>query len=150
PRAAFDVPLSIRVLAFSRDGKQLLLAGSEVFVNPANGTGLVWDMTTLRPQGTFQGHGRLVLGGSFSPDGRRLATAGSAPEVKVWEVAKLPAVPGPVVRSAVPPPNRTTATAAPSGPYVERTRGMREKVEILSFAFSGDASRVVTGHESEL
>jgi WD40 repeat protein len=54
---------------------------------------LVWDLTTNRPERTL---GRDVLIASFSPDGRRLVTAGRDRKARVWDVSNGKQVLGPL------------------------------------------------------
>jgi WD40 repeat protein/beta-lactamase regulating signal transducer with metallopeptidase domain len=83
---------SIRVVTFSRDGTQLATAhgpGS----NHGNGSVQVWDTATWTERVSFTGHTSLVLGMSFSPDGKYLATASNDKTVKVWDLQGKPAKP---------------------------------------------------------
>ena len=51
----------------------------------------IWDWSTRKKRLTLPGHRYLILGMSFSPDGKTLASAGGhfadGAEVKVWDVA---------------------------------------------------------------
>jgi hypothetical protein len=84
----------VHCLAASRDGK-LAVSGDDT------GKALLWDPTnpTARPPKPLEGHKEIVLAAAFSPDGKRLATAGGGlwqnnvhqrgndHAVRVWDVS---------------------------------------------------------------
>jgi WD40 repeat protein len=92
-RATTRVLPNIRVVAFAADGKTLVAVGSLPGLpqGQGEGAGQLLDVATLQPRATVPSHGRLIVGASFSPDGRLLGTASdSAPEVRLWDISRLP------------------------------------------------------------
>src|SRR5262249_21625549 len=73
----------VLAVTFSPDGRRLAVA---------SGVGLkgeitVWDAEAGKELLVFRGHTRDVEGLAYSPDGRRLASAGLDKTVKVWDAA---------------------------------------------------------------
>jgi len=72
--------VTFRSIAFSADGKSLLSTGSDEAVR-------LWKLTTGKEQLRFKAHEGGVAWAGFTPDGRRIVTAGSDlnPVVRVWD-----------------------------------------------------------------
>ena len=70
----------VAALAFSRDGRILAWSG--------RGDGLVslHDAKTGAEVARLVGHGGLVRGIAFAPDGRALATGGADRTIKLWDM----------------------------------------------------------------
>ena len=63
----------------AHDGRRLASAGADTTVR-------LWDAATGNEVHTLRGHAGRVAGVAFSPDGRRLASAGSIDgTVRLWD-----------------------------------------------------------------
>jgi WD40 repeat protein len=79
-----DLPQWAPTLAFSPDGKLLATATGPIW--PKNGyTIRIWDITLGKLLEELPGHRGLIYALTFSPDGRRLFSAGAEGTILVWD-----------------------------------------------------------------
>src|SRR5262249_25420978 len=81
-------------------------------------TARVWDARTGQPAGPPLRHGAAVRQAAFSPDGRRVLTAGDDGSVRVWETATGEAAGQPLRHGGAPSP----AAVRPDGPHAPPAR----------------------------
>jgi WD40 repeat protein len=69
-------------------GVHFLPGGSALVSTSTDGSARLWDVGARRELATLPGHAGMIVGGTLSPDGRRLATGGLRPTdaVKVWDL----------------------------------------------------------------
>jgi WD40 repeat protein len=159
----------VRGVAFSPDGKRLASAGGgrDDPDRPLPGEVKLWDPKSGQDVRTLKGHTFRVWGVAFSPDGKRLASAGGdhdekdrplPGEVNVWdaktgrELLSLAGHNGSVLGVAFSPDGRRLATTgedqtvrvwdADTGREVHTLRGHTDVV--TSVAFSPDGRRLAS------
>jgi len=91
PPGTHEVPAAIGSLEFSQDGSRLAAGLGMPSMSVADyGRQIVkvWDPRTGNELGTWNAHANAIVGLSFAPDGRRLATASHDGTVKLWEAGK--------------------------------------------------------------
>jgi WD40 repeat protein len=114
---------SVLGLAFSPDGATLAAstADTERVVTREPGEIKLWDLHTGEERLTLRGHLGGVFGVAFTPDGKRLASAGDDGRVKLWdpvggqEVLTLYEHVGPVSAVAFSPDGRRLASSSFDG-----------------------------------
>lgn len=65
-------------LAFSPDGKRIVLASSDKTV-------YIWDVETKKEIRRLEGHTDRVNSAAFSPDGKQIVTASTDDTARIWD-----------------------------------------------------------------
>lgn len=145
-RQTVTLPVPVRALAGSPDGKQLV-TGSD------DGAVQFWDAATGQPGPRAAGHTDWIRALAFSPDGKLLASGGHDGMVRLWEAAaakqvrEFPAAPPPPANSQPPATSIVQALAfAPDGKLL--AVGMSDGRIHLYNPADGKLVRTLTGHVS--
>jgi WD40 repeat protein len=122
---AVQLPQSVQGLAFDSDGKYLAVGLGEEVKKP--GEVHILDAATGQLRFTLVGHTAAVRCLAFSPDSKRLASAGDDQTIKVWDWE----------RAKASPPR-----AGEAGPEIVTLRGHAGRVNSVTFA--GDSGAIVS------
>lgn len=76
---------NVRHLAFSPDGRRLIVTQSDGSISPKSS--VLFDADTGKQIGPEFWHRDGILAAAFDPDGRRLVTAGEDREARIWNIA---------------------------------------------------------------
>jgi WD40 repeat protein/tRNA A-37 threonylcarbamoyl transferase component Bud32 len=128
---AVQLPQSVQGLAFDSEGKYLAVGLGEEVKKP--GEVHVLDAATGQLRFTLAGHTAAVRCLAFSPDGKRLASAGDDQTIKVWDWG----------RARASPPR-----AGEAAPEIVTLRGHGGRVNSLTFA--GDGGAIVSACEDRV
>jgi WD40 repeat protein/predicted Ser/Thr protein kinase len=148
---------SVRVLAWSADGKQLAAAAGGTFAVQ------VWDTAAARLRHTLPGHGSFVTSLAWAADNNRLASAASTGDgaVRIWDIATEQVLRtidgnrnGVSALVAWSPDGRTLATSDPSGTRVQlweadsgRRGNLFDTGPIYTLMWSPDNKVLATGSQ---
>jgi WD40 repeat protein len=152
-------------VAFSPDGRSLASVSNGLEVGTA-GEVKVWDAASGKEVLSIPGHileRKTVCAVAFSPDGRRLVTAGGDSAVQVYDVAtrqrihRLEGHAGSVLEAEISPDGRIIASASDdttiklwdmaTGAEIRTLRGHRR--EVTRIAFSPDGARLASSSNDQ-
>ncbi|MHC4198377.1 MAG: protein kinase domain-containing protein [Planctomycetota bacterium] len=145
---------AVQAVAFSPDGSYLATAG-------ADGTAVLWQVSTGTRLRTLTGHKAAVLSVAFSPDGRHLATGSDDRTAALWDArtgGRLKTIEGhggDVYSVAFSPDGRFLATGSDSNTAAlwDVSTGMRRRTfgghtrDVKAIAFSADGRFLATGSD---
>jgi WD40 repeat protein len=80
-----ESPTFVCTAAWSPDGTHLLTTAGNDEQGAKDNTTRIWDATTGEELLVIEGHTKSVWPGTWSPDGRRIATFSNDGTVKIWD-----------------------------------------------------------------
>jgi WD40 repeat protein/tetratricopeptide (TPR) repeat protein len=154
---ARQVPMPVRCLAFSPDGKTLASSNGSPGPQPLPGEVTLWDMVKGQELLTLRGHEGGINSVAFRPDGQVLASGSGDSTIHLWDpktgqqLLRLAGHTGYVRSIAFSPDGSRLASASTDktikmwGPGGQELRTLRgHSTDVASVAFSPDGQRLAS------
>ena len=80
-----EPPAFVLLVSWSPDGKYILTGGGNDEQGARDTTARIWDGTTGEQLLVFEGHTKSIWPSNWSPNGKRITTAGNDGTVRIWD-----------------------------------------------------------------